>query len=765
MFFFNFPNCESAVPESVNNVSYKAGNFAKKFVQHMRRRLSGLAVLFCFQSSWAQQQNSIPTDTSVRDMPQIQVVGVKDRLLWRVPGSVAIINQAAIQQILPQSGNEVMRKIPGLNVVDEEGAGLRINIGIRGLDPDRSRNILMMEDGIPVALNPYGEPEMYFTPVIDKVKTVEVLKGSGQILFGPQTIGGVVNFITHAPPLQSTTQAKIRAGEGGFFSGYASYGNTIGNTGFLISYLHKRADGLGPTTFEINDFSAKLHININNKASVGFKMGVYDEVSNSTYVGITQNMFEKGGQDYAQLAPNDLLPIRRYHASISHLYRFNNNVKLQTNAFAYSTSRNWRRQDFSTNPNAANKTGVIWGDTSVAGGALYMLNSNGHRNRQFEVAGFEPQLKIQVNTGSIGHEWQVGTRLLWEKANEQFVIGRKSNATAGELRDDEIRSGLAVSAYVQDEVKVGPRLSIHAGVRLENFDYTRQINRGRFNINGRIVTADTLVRAKGQIFAFIPGAGFNYKASETINLFGGIHKGFAPPRTKDAITADGLPLNIEEESSWNAELGIRTAVSTFLSAEITGFFMQFSNQIIPISQSSGQVNATGLANGGATRHKGIEAALEVDLAKAFGKKYAVTFSGNLTYVVSEFFKDRFIQKLGNWVNVKGNKLPYAPSLIFNSSVGYESKKGFGIKLFGNYTGEQFADELNTIVPNATGLIGEIKERFIADATLYYPLKKNSITASISAKNISNERFIASRRPQGIKVGMPRQIIAGINIDL
>ena len=727
----------------------------------MRKGFLIVTSLVCFQNIWAQENNNAEVDTTASNMPQINVVAVKDRLLTRVPGSVAVINQANINQILPQSANDVVRKIPGLNVVDEEGAGLRINIGIRGLDPDRSRNVLMLEDGIPVALNPYGEPEMYFTPVIDKVKTVEVLKGSGQILFGPQTIGGVVNFITQNPPPKATTSVKIRGGEGGFFSGYTSFGNT----GFLISYLHKRADKLGPTAFEINDFSAKLHLNLNNKSSVGFKMGVYDEVSNSTYIGITQTMFDKGGQDYVRLAPDDLLPIRRYNASISHVYHFNHQMKLQTNAFAYTTSRDWRRQDFSTNPNAANKTGVVWGDASVPGSALYMLNSNGLRNRHFEVWGIEPQLKIEANTGKISHELKIGTRLLWEKANEEFVVGKKANATAGEMRDDEIRSGAAISAYVQDQVNISSRLSVHAGVRMENFDYKRQINRGRFNINGTTVVADTNVVANGNVFTLIPGIGFNFKASEAINLFGGIHKGFAPPRTKDAITSSGVSLNIEEESSWNAELGLRSAFSTFLSAELTGFYMQFSNQVIPISQSSGQANATGLANGGATRHTGMEAALEADLAKAFGKAYAITIGGNVTYVVSEYSEDRFISKSGNVVNVKGNKLPYAPSLIVNSSVGFESKKGFGIKLFGNYTGAQFADELNTVIANATGLIGEIGSRFVADATIYYPFRKNSITASISAKNIGNERFIASRRPQGIKVAMPRQIIAGINIEL
>jgi Fe(3+) dicitrate transport protein len=698
-------------------------------------------------------------------MPQVHLVTVKDRLLTRVPGSVAVINAIQINKISPLSGNDVVKKIPGLNVVDEEGAGLRINIGIRGLDPDRSRNILMMVDGIPVALNPYGEPEMYFTPVIDKVKAVEVLKGSGQILFGPQTIGGVVNFITATPPSKETAIIKVRAGENGFFSGYTSYGNTVGNTGFLISYLHKRANNLGPTKFAINDLSAKIHFHLNERSSIGVKLGLYDEVSNSTYIGLTQTMYDSGGQDFVRMAPDDLLPVRRYNASITHQYKINSKIQLLTNVFTYTTTRNWRRQEFTASKTAANKTGVIWGDTTVAGGAIYMLNANGHRNRQFEVMGFEPQLKIETSTGMLKHELQLGARLLLEKANEQFIIGKKPTATAGDLRDDEVRSGLALSAYVQDKIKISPKLSINAGIRIENLDYKRQIYRGRFTINGSTVTADTNVIAKGNVFAFIPGAGFNFEANDQVNIYGGIHKGFAPPRTKDAITSTGIPLNIEEEKSWNTELGFRTQLQKYISAEFTGFYMKFNNQIIPISQSSGQSNATGLANGGATKHIGIEAAIEADVAKSLGASYSIIIGGNITYVHSKFSADRFINKSGTLTNVKGNKLPYAPSLIFNTSLGFEGAKGYGIRFFGNYTDEQYTDELNSTVPAATGLTGIINSRFILDATVYYPIKKDKISFSISAKNLTNERYIVSRRPQGIKVGLDRQVTAGVNIKL
>lgn len=127
------------------------------------------------------------------EMPQFAIIADKDRIFSKVPGSVAFIDQETIKNLKPISGNEILRRVPGLHVVDEEGLGMRVNIGIRGLYPDRSRSVLMLEDGVPVALAPYGEPEMYYTPAIDRMAGVEILKGSGQILYGPQTIGGVVN--------------------------------------------------------------------------------------------------------------------------------------------------------------------------------------------------------------------------------------------------------------------------------------------------------------------------------------------------------------------------------------------------------------------------------------------------------------------------------------------------------------------------------------------------------------------------------------------
>ncbi|MCC5946700.1 MAG: TonB-dependent receptor [Bernardetiaceae bacterium] len=642
-----------------------------------------------------------------------------------------------------------------MHVVDEEGLGMRVNIGIRGLDPSRSTSVLVLEDGIPVALNPYGEPEMYYTPAMDRMAGVEVLKGSGQVLFGPQTIGGVVNYITAAPPEEARGYVRVRGGEGSYFSTHIGYGNTVGKAGYQVDFLRKQGDNIGPTQFRINDLNAKVRFALSDKSSLGFKIGVYDEVSNSTYVGLTQSMYDAGGAfDFVQIAPNDELEVRRYSLSATHLTRFNSNIKLQTTAFGYTTTRNWRRQDFSYDPNASNQTGVIWGDESIPGGAIYMRNSTGNRNRQFEVAGLESKLTAFYNLGNIENELNFGARLMYERAFEQRVNGSSADARSGLLRDDEIRTGYGTSFYLQNQFMLTSKFSVTAGARTEIFDYERNILRQNSN--------DTSIVANSSTIAIIPGAGVNYTLKENTSIFAGLHRGFAPPRVKDAIANDGEVYELEAELSWNAEIGMRTQFAKGVSAEFTAFYMNFSNQVIPVAEAAGGLGA-GFLNGGATLHQGVEFAIAADFAQILGyDDYVLAFDVNATFTDAKFSEDRFIGG-EDGTNVNGNFTPYAPRTMLSSAITAEVPFGLGFRLTGTYVGEQFTDPINTIEAAPNGRIGKLDDYLVLDATVSYQFKFG-VGVNIAVKNITDARYIATRRPQGIRVGLPRLFTAGLNWD-
>lgn len=697
------------------------------------------------------------------EMPQIDIVERKNGIFSNTPGSISVMDRKAIEKINPLSGNEVFRQMPGVHVVDEEGMGMRINIGIRGLDPSRGRNVLILEDGVPVALSPYGEPEMYFTPAMERMERVEVLKGSGSILHGPQTIGGVINYVTKDPPAQETVRVGLRGGSGGLASGMVEYGNTFDKTGVIISGFHKRAEDIGTSEFELTDITAKLRFQTGEKSTVGVKLGLYDERSNSTYVGLTQNMFDAGGQDFVRIAPDDELKVRRYSLSATHQYIISSNTKLKTTAFGYTTTRNWKRQDFTLNNldsdgnisnYPSNFDGVIWGDTTVAQAALLMRNSTGNRNRQFEVGGVESRLNHQYQVAQFDNDLTVGGRILYERAYEQRVNGTNPQLSSGDLRNEEIRTGYGTSFFAQNQLHINNRFSLTGGVRTELFDYERDIIRANF--------VDTNINNVSSVFQVIPGAGVNYNLDENKLLFAGIHKGFAPPRIKDAIASDGEDLALDAELSWSYEAGYRTKMSRGVNLELTAFYMDFSNQVIPVAEAAGGLGV-GLVNGGETIHAGIEVGAMFEIHKMLKtKSEKLFFNLNYTHVISEFTGERFADSL---TSVAGNRTPYAPQHLLNGALTYESKIGLGARVSYTYVSEQFTDLRNTVTPSNDGRNGLIDAYQILDLTVMYKIKPWNTTITASVKNLTNERFIASRRPQGIRVGNPRLLTVGVNWSL
>ncbi len=727
-------------------------------------RISILLCLMCFLYSLSAQveqpkvkyemsDDSVKVVLATVEIPTVKVLGEKPRLMSDIPGSASFLNPKKLKLLQPLSGNEVFRVVPGIHVVDEEGVGMRANIGIRGLDPDRSSKVLVLEDGVPVALNPYGEPQLYYTPTIDRMESIEVLKGSGQILFGPQTIGGVINYITSAPPQNSEGRVRLRGGQGGYFSGLIGYGNTFGTTGFQIDYLRKQADEIGPTNFKINDLTGKINFKLNQKSKVGIKLGFYDEISNSTYVGLTQAMYDTGGQDFVNIAPDDKLDVRRISASVVHEYKWNYKLKLITTAFAYSTNRNWQRQDFSYSP-TSNMTGVIWGDTTVSNGAIYMRDQNGHRNRQFEVAGVEPRISARFQLGSINNKFDGGIRVMYERAFEQRVNGDKANAASGTLKNDEIRTGKSMSIYAQNRFEITPSFSISGGIRTELYNYERNIVRNN-EIDTSIVSNDFTAQ-------IIPGLGLDYSINNNLVIFGGIHRGFAPPRIKDAISKSGEVYNLEPELSWNSEFGFRSNFSDILNLELAGFYMDFSNQVIPVSESSGGTGS-GVVNGGSTLHTGVELGFDFNFGKFFLQKdYSLRLSGNATYVKAYYNKDRFKDVNGESVNIKNNRTPYSPEILSTGSLSFSTPFGLSANIIMNYIGDQFTDELNTVAPSNNGRIGLLDAYYTLDGGIQYYVDKINTTFSISIKNMTNERYISTRRPQGIRVGLPTFVSLGID---
>jgi len=676
----------------------------------------------------------------------IEVVGEAEETLREIPGSVASISQEELTVSKPMDANEVLRRVPGVTLREDSGpVGLRLNVGIRGLNPDRSRKVLMLEDGIPIALAPYGEPDMYYSPPIDRMRRVEVLKGSGQIVHGPQTIGGVINFVTPEPPPSTHGSIDVEGGQRGFFAGNALVGGSTRDEklGWLLNYLNKRGDGFRKLWFQLDDVQGKLTLKPSDRQTVGLKFGFYDETSNSTYLGLTQPQWEQDPN--INVVPHDRLVVRRYSGSVTHTMVLAPEAIWSNAFYGYDTIRNWGRQDWDRVDKGRDYLSVE-GDPSIPGGAVYLRDSAGNRNRAFRVFGGQSNVSWMHRLGpAVRGKLDAGARYIYERAEDLRINGRGYDARTGRLRDGEFRYGNALSGYVQQRFYLGSRIILTPGIRFERYRYERDIYRYRYR--------DVSARRADTILQPIPGLGVSVRAAGSLTFFAGVHRGFAPPRTKIAITSDGESLDLDAELSWNYEAGVRFRKGRLLEGELTFFRLDFENQIITAAESGGAT--TTLTNGGATLHQGLESSLRVNWNEFTGGSWLLyTDFRHMYLATAKFTRNELYQ---------GNRLPYAPRQTFAVLIGARQRRGFGFQIDTSYVADQFGDNRQTVAPSADGTVGLLPAYMIWNFEADYTVRRERYEVSpyFTVKNLTNEIYIASRAPQGIQPGLFRQVNFGL----
>lgn len=706
------------------------------------------------------------SDDAVLVAPRVDVVGVGPRALERTPGSATLVRREDIEQLAPQNAGDVLRTVPGLNVVSEDGMGLRLNIGIRGLDPNRSRQVLVLEDGIPVTMNPYGSPELYYSPAIERMDRVEVVRGSGQILFGPQTVGGVINYITRDPPRRPSGGVDLRYGNYGYFLAHAHAGATHGPIGWRVDAIHRRYDGPRNLDLGLTDVALRLRLQLSSRSILGVKVNFYQEDSAATYLGLTTPQFNRDPS--FNPAGNDRFTVQRYAVALTHQHAFSGSLMLRTNFYAYQTERAWRRQEYDRAGTAMDYERACDPDGTCGalgapgvsptrdGGSIYLRRLSAIRDRTFGVLGFEPRLTYTWRAGeNVAGELNAVARFHTEGADDQLRISSLTTVNAGTPVDAEFRSGYALSAALQNRFAFWDRLFITPGLRVESFWSDRFITRASsVDAMGQTVTRDVDVRGSAHSVALIPGLGLSVNATPALSFFGGVHRGYAPPRTKDAVSPSGVNLQLDPELSWNSELGARLRVGRWFDAEIAGFWMEFDNQIIPPSESGGAVAAGGF-NSGHSRHVGVEASVTFDLAplvQRAGQSFTLPLTVNYTWLPTADFVDGLFG---------GNRLPYAPQHTLYTRLRFVHRAGVSAQLGATYVGAQFADRENTAFASVDGLVGEIPGYLTVDARVGYSMRSTGLTFYLAGRNLTDQVYIANRAPQGIQPAGFRQVFLGL----
>jgi Fe(3+) dicitrate transport protein len=681
---------------------------------------------------------------------EVTVVGSRlaggPETLRRIPGSVEVLGPEALETAHVFTASEALRKATGVHARDEEGFGLRPNIGLRGLNPTRSSKTLLLEDGLFLTFAPYGDNASYYHPPIERFESVEVLKGSGQIAYGPSTVGGVVNYLTPDPPARPQAALRLTAGNRDYRAAQLHAGGTWGPAGLLVDYLRKRGDGARQNTHSVlDDASAKAVLALGPRHTLTAKANRYAEDSTVTYSGLREAEYRADPRQNP--FAHDAFTGRRYGASVKHTFLAGERVLLATQAYASSFDRDWWRQSSNSNQRPNDAADPRCGDMAN----LDSTCGNEGRLRRYDLAGIEPRLRFGHRLFGAASEAEVGARAHFETQKRRQENGDTPTARRGVLVENNERRNQAWSAFVQNRLMAGP-WTITPGLRVEHIRYER---------TNRLANAGAGVTGRTSLTQWVPGVGVSFAPSERLTIFGGVHRGFAPPRTEDVISnTTGEVVDLEPERSWNYELGLRSLPRPGLRLEATAFRMDYENQIVPASVAGG-VGAT-LTNGGATLNQGFEASLRLDAGTLTGSPHDVYARLALTAVPTARFTGRRLSSVPGHttVSVSGNRLPYAPELMLTASLGYTHASGFDAFLEAVRVGEQFGDDLNTLTPTPDGQRGLVPEHTVWNATVNVPLRALRSTLFLTVKNVFDRSYIVDRS-RGVLPGSPRLVQAGV----
>jgi Fe(3+) dicitrate transport protein len=662
--------------------------------------------------------------TPEMSMATVFVIGGEENLT-SLGGAGQILGKKELEDSHVFTVNEALRKVAGVHARDEEGFGLRPNIAMRGLNPTRSTKITLLEDGLALAYAPYGDNASYYHPMVDRYERIEILKGASSLMFGPQTVGGVVNYITPAP----------RQAFGGYVQGvmgnrdYANGKVSIGASGLNLDYGHKQGDGARDNmTHKLDDLNIKYSTALNERQAITLRTNLYKEDSVQTYSGLTQAEFDRLGSSYNPFK-NDRFEAQRTGQSITHDFLINDQTTLITSLYYSKFDRDWWRQA----SNSQDGQCAVLNPSRLAGVAINpdTCNSIQGRLRSYETWGIEPRITV---THSLG-EFQAGARVHFEEQHRKQINGTSPTARSGTLVENNLRNTSAYSGFMANRFDIG-KISITPIARYESIKAERN----------NLLTAQT---GENNVYAFTPGIGATWNPTETLTIFTSLHKGFAPPRVEDLIGNTGTVTDVNYEKSKNFELGFRAQPTKRVSVQGAYFRNDYDNLIAVGSIAGG---STPLSQGKAL-FEGIELAANAEFSNGLFSRLALTWLPNAEQ--TEAFSN---VSTGETVGSKGKRQAYAPEETLTAAVGYEIG-AFKGEVEAQYIGKQYSDFANTLAPTTDGQKGEISAYTVWNAALNYRFDK-ALSAFVTGKNLLDKTYVVDRT-RGILVGMPRVIQVGV----
>ncbi|MGB0985730.1 MAG: TonB-dependent receptor family protein [Pseudoalteromonas spongiae] len=721
----------------------------------MKKTLLALAIASCATSVVAK-------DNKANDIEHITIISHGDKLRTE-SGSATLVSEVELEKYEYDDIHRILAKVPGVNIREEDGYGLRPNIGFRGVTPERSKKVTILEDGVLIGPAPYSAPAAYYFPVTTRMTAVEVFKGPAAIKHGPQTVAGTLNMVTRQVPFEMTGGLDLATGTDGYQKAHGYFGTEVAkNLGVLVEGVRLQADGFkeidngGDSGFKKNDLLVKTKYLLDGQAfdqSFELKLSYADENSDETYLGLTDADFN--ANPYRRYAASQPANMDTEHTQIMFTHNLSNDVfSATTRVYRNDYERAWRKLGGLTSSNASlsaimtnpelheREYAVITGEqNSVLDGETSMFLVMGTNDREYYSQGIQIDADYEFSLGGLDHKLAFGVRYHEDEIerkhfseNYQMLDGYAEKTAADKVfTTTNIENTEALSVYIEDTVKLG-NLTVSAGVRGEDMDmyYTDLADR------------DDWQRKSTQIW--LPGVSGFYQVTENAGVLFGVHQGFVPSSPQQAS-------DVKVEKSINYEFGGRFNDGA-TNIELVSFFNDYSNLKESCSQSScgTQGDLDREFNGGEVNVYGLEAQLRQSypISTQFDMPYSFTY----TYTKSEFLES-FESDFEQWGDISdGDSVQYLPEHQLNFEIGLAANN-WETNLIVKYVSEM--DEAAGDNVTLSGF--KTESSVIVDVSATYDLGQyGRIYGKVD--NLTDEAYIISRRPYGARPNKPRQFVIG-----
>lgn len=742
----------------------------------MTNRKPLFIILFSLGYSGIYSQEQQVKKDSVYQLQEIvvssqQILGSKFKARNRT-GSAYYISPEEIRRLGYTDINRMLKAVPGVNMYEEDGFGLRPNISLRGTKAERSERISIMEDGVLAAPAPYSAPAAYYFPNVARMEAIEVLKGSSQVQYGPFTTGGAINLVSTPIPNSFSGKANISYGSKNTFKSHTSVGSSWKHFGYMVEYLRYQSDGFkkyedhAAKGFKRNDIIAKIRVKTDHVKGVNhaleLKFGYADENSDETYVGLSADDFKK--TPFLRYAGSQMDKLKTDHRQwvATYLLTFSNKLKITTNAYYNYFHRNWYKlNDVRAGITSKEKRSIadvlvdpetniryfdiLTGKTDREEEAL-LVRAN---NRTYRSRGIQTRAEYRFNLNEFFFDLEFGLRyhadeedrFQWDDSysmkNKKMVLFMEGIHGTNANR---VTSANALAGYLLAKLRYDA-WTVTAGLRYEDVDLLKKDYTKEDLARSGKVRIETPNHAR----VLIPGVGLHYQLMPAASVFFGIHKGFAPPSAE---------LYQKPESSVNMELGTRVAIGNF-RAELIGFYNNYSNMLGSDLATSGGAGTLEQFNVGEARVKGAEFLVQYQpLPKNCNVRLPLQVS--YTYTDTEIRNSFESHSWGNVV--RGDEIPYIFKHALNMQLGIECK------WFYANIGARYNSDMRT--SPGQGTIAErekVPANLIFDASLNVFVNKY-LTVRLNAINLTNRVYLTSRHPAGLRAGHPFGIYAGANVQ-